>query len=71
MIFPVTIEIETGEAMSGSFACRRASLRFNGVTVFSDLVYDTNRDGERTDEQAAQNLLLVFQSKMQRLLEDE
>jgi hypothetical protein len=68
MIIPVEIEIETGEPMmqaNGTEArVRHASLKLNGIVVFTDLVYDTDADGVRTDEFAARNLLLVLRGKL-------
>ncbi len=67
MILPVEVVIETDEPMmqaNGTEAfVRYASLKLNGVTVFRELVYDTDQNGERSDEQAAWNLLHCLKTK--------
>ena len=65
MILPVEVTIETDEPQSDPYV-RWASLKLNGVTIFRDLVYDSTPD-ERTDEQAAQNLLRVFAHRLGKL----
>ena len=75
MNLKVAVEVETGEPMrqaNGTEAsCRYAALKLNGVTIFRDLVFDVDKDGNRSDFQARHNLLHVFGEKMRRLLEDE
>jgi hypothetical protein len=76
VIVPVTVTVETGEPIGAfdwsSFHGRWASLQFNGITVFRDLVYDTEADKTtRSDEQAARNLLLTFQARVNRVLEGD
>lgn len=66
---PVEITVETRESKTAIHA-RWASLRLNGMEIFSDLVYDTGENGERSDEQAALNLMRIFTSKVRELLEE-
>jgi hypothetical protein len=68
---PCEFRVQTGEPFGGKFAVRPASLVLNGVTIFSETVYDTDEDGNRTAEQAERNLLRTFASRLRRALEDE
>lgn len=44
---------------------RIASIQFNGITVFSEIVYDNELNpGER-------NIILLFASRLKRVLEDD
>jgi len=70
MILPVEVTIETGEPEVGDWAIRWATVKLNGVPLFSNLVYDTDSEGNRTDEQAARNILLTLQGQARRYLED-
>jgi len=57
------LEIELGpESVPGQ---RWASIKAGGVTIFSSLVYD-NRESP-----AERNILLMFGTRMRRLLEDD
>lgn len=64
MSVPVLISIECGMPMheyEGQDALvREASLCIAGVPVFTEVVYDTNRDGDRTEQRAAENLMLTL-----------
>jgi len=50
---------------------RIVSLKVAGVSVFSELVYDTREDGTRSEEQAIKNFASILGSKLRRVLEDE
>lgn len=65
------IEIKTSSPEKASnIHARWATLYIGGVDVFTDYVYDVDRDGNRTEEQAKQNLLHLFGTRLKRLLED-
>ncbi len=69
-VFPVTLVIDVSEPIGGDWDARWATVKLNGITLFRDMVYDTDPAGNRTAEQAARNLLLVLQSRARRYLED-
>lgn len=62
--------VEVGEPAAGINA-RRASLVLDGIPVFSEVVYDTDAGGQRSEEQAKRNITLLFANRLSRLLEDE
>ena len=64
------VELEVGKGVPHPSA-RWVSLKIGGVEVFSELVYDTNEHGDRTDEQARLNFLRVFASRFRESLEKE
>lgn len=63
------VEIDFSEAEHTPSA-RWGSLKIGGVDVFTELVHDTNSEGERTEEQARKNLLLLFAHRLKDVLED-
>lgn len=67
---PVVLEIETHSPGTDT-AVRIAELKMNGITLFGELVYDTDFNQERTAEQAARNLLLLFKEELKRSLGSE
>lgn len=50
---------------------RVVSLEVAGVSVFSELVYDTEEDGTRSEEMAIKNFCSILSSKLGRVLDDE
>lgn len=48
---------------------RWVSLTLASVVVFSELVYDMDADGNRTEEQAVSNFAHVFASQLRNALE--
>jgi len=64
------LRIEVGEPAAG-MNVRRASILLDGVPIFSEIVYDTDEGGARTEEQARLNITRLFGSRLARLLEDE
>jgi hypothetical protein len=61
--------IETGEPETEVHA-RPARITFNGITVYSEVVYDTDEHGHRTAAQAERNVSLLFVERLRQLLED-
>jgi hypothetical protein len=64
---PVTVEC--GDPLHGQ-SSRWATLKIMDVEVFTALVYDTDGEGNRTEEQAARNMLYLLGQNLRRL-EDE
>lgn len=50
---------------------RWVSLQLAGVVVFSELVYDTDADGNRTEERAVENFVRLLASRLRAALEGE
>lgn len=59
----LTVEVELGEPQSHPLA-RWATLRMHGIEIFTYFVYDCDKDGNRSDEQAVENLMKVFASRL-------
>jgi hypothetical protein len=66
----VSITIEFDDPKLGPLSGRWATVRVGGHRVMTELVYDTNADGERTEEQARDNALAIFSARLSRLLEE-
>lgn len=65
----VNFKVEAGKIMDNP-AGRWMRLMLSGVEVFSEFVYDTDREGNRTEEQAKENLLRVFAYRLREVLSD-
>jgi hypothetical protein len=50
-------------------AMRYATLRIGGVEIFSEIVYDTDGAGNRTEAQAARNLLTVLGERLRKVVD--
>lgn len=66
----VKLTIEVGEPAVGINA-RHATLRLDGITIYSAAVYDTEQGGKRTAAAAERNLLLMFGERMKKLLAED
>lgn len=64
------IEIETGEPET-YHSGRWASIKLGGHVVYQDFVYDVDPEGNRTAEQAEQNILSMFGYRLSRVLGGE
>lgn len=62
MVAPVTIECSPPESLY--YPGRFATLKIMGVEILRDFVYDVDPDGNRTEEQAAKNLLHVLRQRL-------
>ncbi len=63
--------IEVGKPDGFPPDARWVELKLGGVTVFNEYVYDRDKDGERTEEQAKLNLLNLFAHRLKQVLEEE
>lgn len=68
-IIPLELTAEVGDRLNHVVG-RWVSLRLNGIEIFSEMVYDTNAGGERTESQAVSNCLTLFASRLKRLVEE-
>jgi len=60
---PLEITVETGYRYERQ-AARWATIAIGDVVVYSELVYDMDADGNRTDEQARANVLSLFARRL-------
>ena len=60
--YPVGLEIVLGDSMTG--IGRPASIVIEGITIFSEIVYDN------PENPAEQNILTLFAARLRRLIED-
>lgn len=63
----VEFKVEAGRVIDNP-AGRWMRLMLSGVEVFSEFVYDTDREGNRTVEQAQENLIRVFAYRFREVL---
>jgi len=62
----VTDESEIKDDPAG----RWVTLRFMGVDILSEFVYDTDNEGNRTQTQAEMNLMRIFAQRLRDMLSE-
>jgi hypothetical protein len=69
MMQDIEFKVEAGKIMD-SPAGRWMRLMLSGVEVFSEFVYDTDREGNRTELQAKENLIHVFAYRLREVMSE-
>ena len=66
----IEFKVETGKIEENP-AGRWMMLMVNGIDIFTEFVYDTDRDGNRTEEQAKKNLVSLFAHRFREVLAND
>jgi hypothetical protein len=65
----IAFKVEAGEIREKPDG-RWMTLTLNGVDIFTEFVYDTDKEGNRTEEQAKKNLLVLFARRLREVLSE-